>query len=542
MNRFLQVLLAAAVVAPVTSLVSTPIAAPPTPAWFDTGSVAVTNDVAFDASGNVFSCGYYEGLGTVFGHAFPETDGFFLAKHDPTGSLQWIRGGSSFNFAFGKSLAVDPDGDVFVLAINGIGDVTQPGFLRKYSADGDSLWNVDIIAYAQLLELYKVRCDAAGNATLTGWFDYYLDFGDTLIAPPDPSENLVVSYDPDGNRRWFEFTNGAIAIAPDAGVAVAPDGSIYDAWGEENVLHKYDTNHALIWERSLPDSVSAGGVAFYSNVEATPDGGALLAGTFVGILSLDGHAVTSQSMSVASPDLFVARCDAGGQFQWVEAIYHDGTVPPAIHRIGIGGDGSFAVTGDMFASIKFTNAATFTAPNTSDLDSKLFVARYGAGGMYEWAAAMQDGPTSSGRGTALSAHGAVALAGVYTDSGTLSGVPLTTQTGENALVFVYGAGPTGARAAPPSRALRVESYPNPFNPATTLRYRVADPGHIRLTVHGVDGSLVRTLVDRDVSAGGDGVARWDGRNDRGTTVATGVYFAVLRSGSQVATTRLVLLK
>jgi hypothetical protein len=91
-------------------------------------------------------------------------------------------------------------------------------------------------------------------------------------------------------------------------------------------------------------------------------------------------------------------------------------------------------------------------------------------------------------------------------------------------------------------AARLEqNHPNPFNPATTIEWNVASAGRIALRVYGVDGRLVRTLVDGAVPAGRGGVV-WDGRDDAGRAVASGVYFYRLRSGTGVFTRKMILAK
>lgn len=86
-----------------------------------------------------------------------------------------------------------------------------------------------------------------------------------------------------------------------------------------------------------------------------------------------------------------------------------------------------------------------------------------------------------------------------------------------------------------------QNHPNPFNPSTTIRYELADAGRVNLTIYSVEGKHVRTLVDEVESAGSHDVV-WDGRNDAGVRVGSGVYFCTMRAGSCVQTRRLVLLK
>jgi len=94
--------------------------------------------------------------------------------------------------------------------------------------------------------------------------------------------------------------------------------------------------------------------------------------------------------------------------------------------------------------------------------------------------------------------------------------------------------------APVSVAL-LESYPNPFNPVMTARYHTAHPGPVRLTVYSTEGRLVRTLVSETREAGVH-EATWDGTDDRGHSLASGVYYLRLTAGETVAARRVVLLK
>jgi hypothetical protein len=89
-----------------------------------------------------------------------------------------------------------------------------------------------------------------------------------------------------------------------------------------------------------------------------------------------------------------------------------------------------------------------------------------------------------------------------------------------------------------------QNQPNPFNPQTTIRYDLpgnAVPMRVRLSIVDLAGHRVRTLIDEDQAAGSRS-AVWNGRDDNGSQVASGVYFYVLDVGKQRLTKKLVLLK
>ncbi len=85
------------------------------------------------------------------------------------------------------------------------------------------------------------------------------------------------------------------------------------------------------------------------------------------------------------------------------------------------------------------------------------------------------------------------------------------------------------------------NYPNPFNPTTTISYQIPEAGRVSLRIYNMLGQLVRTLVDREVVAGKHSIV-WDGRNERGEFVATGVYLYRMEVAGVVRTKKLVLAK
>ena len=100
-------------------------------------------------------------------------------------------------------------------------------------------------------------------------------------------------------------------------------------------------------------------------------------------------------------------------------------------------------------------------------------------------------------------------------------------------------------AIPETTAL-LPNYPNPFNPETWLPYQLSTPSGVTLSVHSVEGRLVRTL---DLGHQPAGVyqsryraAYWDGRNQHGEPVASGVYFYTLTTEEFTATRKMLILK
>jgi hypothetical protein len=89
-----------------------------------------------------------------------------------------------------------------------------------------------------------------------------------------------------------------------------------------------------------------------------------------------------------------------------------------------------------------------------------------------------------------------------------------------------------------------QNHPNPFNPQTSIPYTLpggSQTSHVRLFILDVSGGIVRRLVNESQS-GGSHTALWNGDDDRGTPVSSGVYFYVLDVDGRRLTKKLVLLK
>ncbi|MCD4828323.1 MAG: right-handed parallel beta-helix repeat-containing protein [Candidatus Cloacimonetes bacterium] len=86
-----------------------------------------------------------------------------------------------------------------------------------------------------------------------------------------------------------------------------------------------------------------------------------------------------------------------------------------------------------------------------------------------------------------------------------------------------------------------QNYPNPFNPETTIRFTLPRDVHVELAVYNIRGQRVRTLANEDMIRGYHAV-KWDGRDSNGSSVASGVYFYRLSTGSWSTVKKMLLLK
>jgi len=87
-----------------------------------------------------------------------------------------------------------------------------------------------------------------------------------------------------------------------------------------------------------------------------------------------------------------------------------------------------------------------------------------------------------------------------------------------------------------------QNFPNPFNPATTIRYGLPKAERVTLKVFNLLGEEVVTLIADESKEAGYHTAIWNGRNQTGQSVASGVYIYRLRAGRLVMTKKMALVQ
>ncbi|NNF42808.1 MAG: PQQ-binding-like beta-propeller repeat protein [Phycisphaerales bacterium] len=195
------------------------------------------NDLAFDASGNIY----------VAGASWVTAQGDFdllLLKYDADGKLLWDRtlDNGDGQLDTGYQLSVDPDGNAVVAGF------TEPNpYLVKYSPTGDLLWQDEHIGFSTNDEWRRVETDADGNIYALG-----------EISPPGESNHIwIAKYGPDGNIQWEDsYTGtsdlqcyvGGLALMPDGGVVIAGQ-----SWDLPTVISivtmRYSPDGTRLWQR-----------------------------------------------------------------------------------------------------------------------------------------------------------------------------------------------------------------------------------------------------------------------------------------------------
>ena len=86
-----------------------------------------------------------------------------------------------------------------------------------------------------------------------------------------------------------------------------------------------------------------------------------------------------------------------------------------------------------------------------------------------------------------------------------------------------------------------QNYPNPFNPVTTIDYSLSERSYVEIAIFNLLGQKVRTVVDQ-LKQAGQYQTEWDGRDESGQPVASGVYFSSMKTDNSVTSRKMLLLK
>jgi uncharacterized delta-60 repeat protein len=458
------------------------------------------NAVALDASYNVY----------VTGKSYESESNYdyVTIKYTPQGDTAWLRNynGTENSSDEAYAMTVNDAGYVYVTGTS-IGDGTNMDFATvKYDPDGDTVWVRRYNGPSNYWDYGSdIGVDGSGNVYVTGTSydtEGYLDY-------------LTIKYAPNGDTLWMrrykgsgEMYDEAYAIAvDDVGNAYVTGYSVGSGFTEDYVTIRYYPNGDTAWVRRYNGT---GNGKDYAQDIAIDESGNVY--------------VTGYSDSTGTyQDFATIKYDSSGNELWVRRYDYGVTGTDKAYAIAMDDSGNVYVTGmSGGGGITFFDFATIKYRTNGDT---AWVMRYngsGSGSDYAQAVAVDD-------------SGNVYVTGYGLGSGT-----------EDFCTIKYVQTPsevkdeTGDRERPTDFDLS-QNYPNPFNPTTKIEFTLAKSGFVTLHVYDVLGRKVKSLISEELSAGYKSVI-WDGKNDDGKEVASGVYFYQLKVGDFSEPKKMLLLK
>ena len=526
--------------------------------------------VAADASGDVLVTGEFSGTINFGGSNLVSIglDDIFVAKLDAAGVHQWSRGFGGLGDDTGYSVTADASGGVTVTGgfggyfdgtvDFGGGPLTSAGdrdiFLAKFSSGGVHQWSQRFGNTAADAGL-SVTTDASENLIVTGYAQGLVNFGGADLSGAGSEDIFVAKFSGGGIHQWSQRFGDAssqigYSVGADASGNVVATGffrgtvdfggaNLTSAGTEDIFLAKFGGESAeptfvtiedvgndqggQVKIRFTPsgfdDPLAGNPVDYYEAYRR--DGTMPLVWTLVG--KIPAHVSTEYLM--AAPTLVDSTISNGQHYSAfvVRAV----TTPPILNYdspVDSGYSLDNLAPGIPTGFAYSAGALSWDRPRAADFDH---FSVYGS-------------HTSSFVSAALIDYTVAPLINVAASPYAYYFVTATDASGnEGKAAVVEGLSSVGG--TPKSYVLSVSVYPSPFNPKTTIRYTLPSNGRVTIAVYDTRGVRVATLLDEEKPAGAYTVP-WQGRDDSGGIVSSGVYFARLEFGGDVRAYKMVLLK
>jgi hypothetical protein len=408
-----------------------------------------------------------------------ETRDVFVVRTNKNGELLWSRTFGTTAPDYTAGIVATEDGGVVIGGHTSAGgSFTDMAESSDYGENDGSPSTGRRLNLDRSHQLFLLRLDADGNLIESRIFGSQRD---------DYAQSMVKTAD-----------NGFLL----AGYKGVPNRSL------DAILVKVDSFGDLLWTKEF------GGTAddVFSSVVITPDSGYAAIGR-------------SRSFGDQNWDLFLIRTDSDGNMLQ-EITYGNEDLQWGLD-LEAEVDGGYVVSG---------LSGTFARDG--------FVLGISASGDSLWALRLEDvEPAAIQSATENEYVVAGVSTGVFTNAFLARVRRESTSGTQTDLVQSYPVRDNGNSLITnlPSGFTVRQNFPNPFNPSTMIEYSLPRLSRVSIEVYNLLGQKVRTLIDRQQPAGSYAIT-WDGTNDAGSPVATGVYLYRFRAGGIIETKKMLLMK
>jgi len=357
-------------------------------------SVEVARSIAYDGAGNVYVTGYFSGTADFDPSAATATvtsagnDDIFLAKYNSSGAYVWSFRLGAATLDRGMSVCTDALGNVYITGLfQGTVDMDPGAPIANLISGGNN-------------DIFVAKYSPAGV------YIWSFRIGSTL---PDQGNSIHV--DANGGILLTGFISGAADFDPSATVNTQTPVGLQDAF-----VAKYDGNF-------LPANVAFTKFAFKlgstnfdngNSISSDASGNVYVSGFYSAEVDFDPAAPTTTLNTVGFDDIFLAKYDAAGAYQW--AFNVGSTSPDVAYGISNDGSGNVYMTGFFRGLADFDpSASTYTLGSTTGSED-IFVAKYNPAGALQWAFNIGGTATDAGNSIHANSFGDVYVTGTFQGS------------------------------------------------------------------------------------------------------------------------------
>jgi len=510
--------------------------------------------ITVDNAGNTYVTGFFNGTATFGSYSLSGYGDIFVAKMDANGNWLWATqaggGGTSGDFGFG--ITVDDAGNSYVIgsfhgtATFGFYSLPSSGyediFVAKLNATGNWLWATQAGGTSNDRG-YGITIDDAGNSYVTGGFQGTATFGSYYLTSSS-IDIFVAKMDEDGNWLWVTQAGGTESSFGH-GITIDNEGNSYvtgyfrdtATFGSHSLtsngnadifVAKMDANGNWLWATQS----GGGGYDEGNGITIDDTGNSYVTGTFDYTATFSSYSLYSNG----SWDIFVAKMDTDGNWLW--ATNAGGTSNDRGYGITIDDAGYTYVTGRIQDTATF---GSYTLPCYGYAD--IIVAKMDSIGNWIWATragGTYDGYYGdSGKGITIDDAGNSYVTGYFQGTAFFGYYSISGSGYEDIFVAKLGNETSFENEIIELNSISLSNYPNPFNPTTMIYFETTNlHENSRIEIFNIKGQKVKQFSD----IRGQHSVVWNGKDDKGKSVSSGIYFYRLESGDFSEIKKMILLR
>ncbi|MCK5052547.1 MAG: SBBP repeat-containing protein [Candidatus Cloacimonetes bacterium] len=507
--------------------------------------------IAIDDNGNTYVTGSFRDTATFGSYSLSSSGSgdIFIAKMDANGNWLWAIQAGGSGFDGGHGIAIDENGNSYVTGIFmdtatfGSYSLNSSGgydiFVAKIDATGNWLW-VTQAGESGWDSGNTIALDDNGNSYLTGWFEGTTIFGSYSLTSSGESDIFAAKMDANGNWQWATEAGGS---GTDEGYTIATDdnGNSYvtgcfegtatfgpyslNSSGTYDIfVSKMDANGNWQWATEAGGSGTDEGFTI-----ATDDNGnSYVTGCFEGTATFGPYSLSSSGDN----DIFVAKMDTNGNWLWATKAGCSSSAWG--NGIAIDDNGNSYVTGAFMDTVTF-GSYSLNSSGSNDI----FVAKIGTNGNWQWATKAGGNYPDHGTAIAIDYNGNSYVTGFFNDTATFGSHDLTSN-GEWDIFIAKLGNETSVESGIIPTKMGLSNYPNPFNPSTTIEFSIQNNSKVKLTIHNTKGQKIKTLANDEFTEGSHSII-WNGINESGKSISSGVYLYKLNVNSKMEAVKKCLL-
>ncbi|MFH2035436.1 MAG: FlgD immunoglobulin-like domain containing protein [Candidatus Zixiibacteriota bacterium] len=425
----------------------------------------------------------------------------YLVKTNSLGEYEWSNtfGGPETEYGY-DIIAANDNGYLIVGSCQSFGAGKRDVYLIKIDMLGNKLWS-KTFGGAEDDEGRSVRSTSDGG---------YIICGTTSSSGAGYSDVYFIKTDANGNLLWSKTYGGsggesgyAVRETADSGfIAIGNTGTFGTGYSSIYVV-RIDSNGDSLWAGAY----GGDGSDFGYSIETTFDKGFMLVGA-------------TSSIGAGYTDAYIIKIDSLGNLAWEKTF--GGTGEDRALSLCRGADGNYLLTG--------------TSNSFSGSNIDIYIVKFAPSGALIWQDTYGGSKADYGKMVfqesnfdfiIIGESYSYALGGQ--DAYILKVAEASTAVGDDEYAF-----------RPESFNLE-QNYPNPFNMQTTIQYSLPRHAPVNLTIFNLLGQVVREW-NIDLQRAGTHSVQWDGKNDDGQIVTSGVYFYRLISDDFAVSQKMVLIK